>query len=157
MRAQGKALNYAINQWDQLALSLENGEVEIDNNLVENANRPLKLDAKNWLFIGREDTGWRTAVVLTMVVENVRRHGYSPRAYFEWVFERLPSLTSRDDLSQLLPDAWIAQQQSRVPQLQAPDASTNKGVIGVPPITPMSGPRPPTQGWPLSAYQIHQR
>ena len=114
----GKALDYAINQWDLLVPYLETGEVEIDNNLVENAIRPLKLGAKNWLFIGHKDTGWRTEVVLTMV-ENVRRHGYSPRAYFQWVFERLPTMTSRDDLSPLLPDAWIAQQRAKAPQLQA--------------------------------------
>ena len=108
----GKALDYALHQWQVHASYLENGEMEIDNNLVENDIRPLKLGAKNWLFIGRESTGWRTAVVLTMV-ENIRRHGYSPRAYLQWVFERLPGMTNQDDLSQLLPGAWIAMQEPR--------------------------------------------
>lgn len=108
----GKALDYALHQWGLLEAYLDNGELEIDNNQVENAIRPLKLGAKNWLFIGRESTGWRTAVVLTLV-ENVRRRGYSPRAYLQWVFERLPSMTTSDDLSQLLPEAWIAMQEAQ--------------------------------------------
>jgi transposase len=114
----GKALDYALHQWHLHASYLENGEMEIDNNLVENDIRPLKLGAKNWLFIGRESTGWRTAVVLTMV-ENIRRHGYSPRAYLQWVFERLPGMTNQDDLSQLLPDAWIAMQEPRIEKCNA--------------------------------------
>jgi len=38
--------------------------VEIDNNLVENAIRPTKLGAKNWLFIGNEASGQKSVSVL---------------------------------------------------------------------------------------------
>ncbi len=41
--ALGQAIQYALNQWSQLAGFLEHGEVEIDNNLVENAIRPTAL------------------------------------------------------------------------------------------------------------------
>ena len=51
----------------------------------------LNFGAKNWLFIGRDETGWRSAIVYTMV-EQVRRHGRDPFAYFEWVFEKLMSI-----------------------------------------------------------------
>ena len=33
------------------------GTMEIDNNLVENAIRPAKLGAKNWLFFGSDEAG----------------------------------------------------------------------------------------------------
>ena len=36
------------------------------------------------MFIGGEQTGWRSAVIYTFV-EQVRRHGADPFAYFEWV------------------------------------------------------------------------
>ena len=39
----GKALDYALKLWNSHALYLEHGELEIDNNQVENAMRPLKL------------------------------------------------------------------------------------------------------------------
>lgn len=62
-----------------------------------------------WLFIGGEDTGWRPAVIYTMIV-NIRRHGKDPRAYLEWVFERLPGMSNQQDLRELLPVAWVEQQ-----------------------------------------------
>ncbi len=43
----GKAISYAINQWPNLETYLGDGRVEIYNNLVENAIRPIKLGAKN--------------------------------------------------------------------------------------------------------------
>jgi transposase len=48
----GQAIGYALNQWPMLEGFLEHGEVEIDNNLVENAIRPTALGKKNWLFFG---------------------------------------------------------------------------------------------------------
>ena len=113
----GKALDYALKLWNSHALYLEHGELEIDNNQVENAMRPLKLGAKNWLFIGREDTGQRSAIVLTFV-ENIRRHGYCPREYLQWVYERIPGMNNQKALNTLMPEAWIAlkkQQAHRAP------------------------------------------
>lgn len=102
----GKALRYAHGQWPLLLSALHDGRAEIDNNLVENGIRPAKLGARNWLFIGRESTGWQSAVIYTLV-ENVRRAGLDPEAYLRWVFERLPGMTNQDDLRALLPAAWI--------------------------------------------------
>lgn len=102
----GEALGYARRQWPLLLPVLEDGRAEIDNNLVENGIRPTKLGAKNWLFIGRESTGWQSAVIDTLV-ENVRRAGHDAEAYLRWVFERLPGMTNQDDLRALLPAAWI--------------------------------------------------
>jgi transposase len=103
----GDALNYARGQWSALLPCFEDGRIELDNNPVENAIRPTKLGAKNWLFIGREDTGWRSAVVYTFV-ENIRRAGCDPYAYLKWLFERLPGMTNQDDFRPLLPAAWLA-------------------------------------------------
>lgn len=54
--------------------------MEICNNLVENAIRPTKLDAKNWLFIGNEMSGQKCAILYT-IVENCRRLGINPKEY----------------------------------------------------------------------------
>jgi len=43
----GQAISYALNQWAVLERFLEHGEVEIDNNLVENAIRPTAI-GKNY-------------------------------------------------------------------------------------------------------------
>ena len=102
----GQALAYAISQWPHLEPCFLNGQIEFDNNLTENAIRPTKLGHKNWMFIGGEHTGWRSAVLYTFV-EQIRRHGTDPFAYFEWVFEKLMHNPPSRQLEELLPAHWI--------------------------------------------------
>ncbi len=90
----GQAISYALNQWPTLERFLEHGEVEIDNNLVENAIRPTALGKKNWLFFGSEEAGARSAVMYTLI-ENCRLAGVEPYAYLKDVLERLPTTTNR--------------------------------------------------------------
>ena len=52
----GTAISYALGQWAGMTVYLEDGRVEIDNNLVENAIRPTALGKKNWLFVGTVST-----------------------------------------------------------------------------------------------------
>lgn len=104
--ALGKALNYAIEQWPHLEPCFLDGQIELDNNHTEGAIRPTKLGMKNWMFIGNEETGWRSAIIYTFV-EQVRRHGLDPFAYFEWVFEKLMHAPSEEELENLLPESWI--------------------------------------------------
>jgi len=102
----GEALAYAVSQWPHLQPCFMDGQIEFDNNLTENAIRPTKLGHKNWMFIGGEHTGWRSAVIYTFV-EQVRRHGADPFAYFEWVFEKLMHNPPAEQLENLLPVNWI--------------------------------------------------
>ena len=48
----GKAIQYALNQWDRLIVYIEAGFLKPDNNVAENAIRPFVLGRKNWLFAG---------------------------------------------------------------------------------------------------------
>ncbi|MBV1870872.1 MAG: IS66 family transposase [Gammaproteobacteria bacterium] len=48
--AFGKALYYLHQQWPRLIGYLDGGYYPINNNLAENAIRPLALGRKNWLF-----------------------------------------------------------------------------------------------------------
>ena len=90
----GKAIDYALTEWASLQLFLEDGRLEIDNNLVENAIRPTALGKKNWLFIGEATAGQRSAIIYT-VIESCRRRGIDPFAYLREVFTRLPTMTKR--------------------------------------------------------------
>jgi len=67
---------------------------------------PTKIGLKNWLFIGGAETGWRSAVLYTMV-ENCKLQGKDPYAYFKWVFEKLPTMTNQDDILKLTPASWF--------------------------------------------------
>jgi transposase len=100
----GQAISYALNQWPTLERFLAHGEVEIDNNLVENAIRPTAVGKKNWLFFGSEEAGQRSAVMYTLI-ENCRLHGVEPYTYLKDVLERLPSYTNQQ-IDQLTPLKW---------------------------------------------------
>ncbi len=102
----GKAIKYALNQWSQLELYLDDGRIEIDNNLIENAIRPTKLGAKNWLFLGNVESGKKCAILYT-IVENCRRLGINSREYLEDVLTRLPAMKASEAAS-LTPANWIA-------------------------------------------------
>jgi transposase len=106
----GKAIDYALRQWSSLHLFLEDGRLEIDNNLVENAIRPSAVGKKNWLFIGDADAGERGAILYT-IVESCRRRGLNAFDYLRDVFTRLPSMTNWQ-VKNITPDAW-AKDQSR--------------------------------------------
>jgi transposase len=101
----GKAIRYAINQWPNLETYLGDGRVEICNNLVENAIRPTKLGAKNWLFLGNEESGQKCAILYT-IVENCRRLGINPKEYLTDVLTRLPGMLAKD-AKNLTPANWL--------------------------------------------------
>ena len=75
----GKAVSYALAQWESLEVYLKEPEIEIDNNLVENAIRPTALGKKNWLFFGDADAGQRSAIIYS-IIESCRRHDIEPLA-----------------------------------------------------------------------------
>ena len=58
----GKAIAYALARWDKLCLYVEDGMLEIDNNLVENAIRALALGRRNYLFAGSHEAAQRIAM-----------------------------------------------------------------------------------------------
>jgi transposase len=100
----GQAISYALNHWAALERFLEHGEVEIDNNLVENAIRPTAVGKKNWLFFGSEEAGARNAVLYTLI-QNCRMHGIDPYAYLKDLLQRLPTTTNQQ-VSDLTPLNW---------------------------------------------------
>ena len=100
----GKAVRYALSQWEYLIGYVEDGRYEIDQNLVENAIRPSCVGKRNWLFIGHPDAGWRSAVLYTLI-QNCIRRGIDPWEWMTDVFRRLPTAT-HFTVSELLPANW---------------------------------------------------
>lgn len=60
----------------------EDGRIEIDNNLCENAIRPTAVGKKNWLFFGAKDVGLRSAVIYS-IITGCRSRGIDPFAYIK--------------------------------------------------------------------------
>ena len=65
--ALGKGCNYALGRWDQLRRFLDYGQLELSNNLAENAIRPVAVGRKNWLHVGSERAGPRVPAILSVV------------------------------------------------------------------------------------------
>jgi transposase len=107
-----KAVQYALNIWNNLCRYLYYPDATIDNNAAERAVRPTKLGMKNWLFVGHPKAGQRTAIIYT-IVQNCKTHGVDPQAYLQDVLERLPHMKSNDTHIRLLqPKLWKQRQAS---------------------------------------------
>jgi transposase len=106
----GLAVDYILNLWPLLGVYLDDGRIEIDQNLCENAIRPTALGKKNWLFVGAAGAGQRSAILYT-IVECCRRRGLDPYAYLRHVLTQLPTATNWQ-IGELTPAAWAARTES---------------------------------------------
>jgi transposase len=95
------AIRYARSRWDALTRYLDDGRLELSNNAAENAIRPLKLGAKNWLFLGSDAGGERAATFYTLI-RTARLNGVEPEVYLRQVLACIGE-HSINRLDQLLP------------------------------------------------------
>lgn len=100
--ATGKALHYLHKQWPKLVRYLDDGRIEIDNNLAENAIRPFVLGRKNWLF-SDSVKGVKASANLYSLIETAKANGLEPYAYLRYVFAELPKADTVDAIETLLP------------------------------------------------------
>ena len=103
--AVGAAVRYALGRWKYQERYLHDGQLEIDNNLVENAIRVIALGRKNWLFAGSEQ-GARWGAIIYTLISSAQRHNLNPLEYLTDVMRRLPD-TKLSDLYQLFPPNWV--------------------------------------------------
>lgn len=101
-----QACDYTQTQWVRLTRFLEHGVLEIDNNLCENAIRPIALGRKNWIHIGDEKAGPKIAAIMS-VLETCRRLGINEREYLTDVLPRLGDHPA-NKVQELTPIAWKA-------------------------------------------------
>ena len=109
----GKAIGYSLNNWPKLTRFLDNGVVEIDNNLNENAIRPLAVGRKNWLFSGNEKGAEASAIIYSLT-ETCRANEIEPINYFNNILKKLPYCKTDADYSALTPQAYQASLKSEI-------------------------------------------
>jgi hypothetical protein len=83
-----KAINYMLNQWQALTYYCEDGRVEIDNNIAENALRGCCLGRKNFLFMGA-DSGGKRAAAMYSLIGTCRLNDIDPEAYLHHVLTHI--------------------------------------------------------------------
>ena len=100
--ATGQALNYLHNEWNRLIRYLDDGRLEIDNNLAENAIRPFVIGRRNWLF-SVSVKGVKASASLYSLIECAKINGLEPYAYLRHVFTELPKAGTVEAIEALLP------------------------------------------------------
>ena len=96
------ALNYARKELPYIKRYLESGQVELDNNLAENAIRPFALGRRNWLFICSERGAQASANIYSLLI-SAKANNLNPNDYLAKVFKELPQCRGKQDYEKLLP------------------------------------------------------
>lgn len=99
--ATAKAINYALNNEEALCRFLSDGKIEIDNNIAENAMRPIALGRKNYLFAGSDEGGKTTANIYT-ITETCKINNINPYKYLTKVLSVIQGYKIKD-IAELLP------------------------------------------------------
>ncbi len=98
----GKAITYALNQWNRLTVYVEDGRLQPDNNLAENAVRPFVVGRKNWLFSATPDGAYASAALYSLI-ETAKSNNLEPYWYLRYLFDRLATAKTEADYRALLP------------------------------------------------------
>lgn len=99
--AIGMAISYTKKLWPRLTKYVEDGRYNIDNNLAENAIRPVALGRKNYLFAGSHEAAQRGAVMYSMIA-TCHLRGVDPFTWIKNVIDKAPDYPA-NRLEDLLP------------------------------------------------------
>ena len=97
----GVAFEYCANRWVSLQNYLENGMLEIDSNLIENAIRPLAIGRKNYLFAGNHDAAENIAMFYSFF-GTCKKNDIDPQKWLTYVINNIND-TKASQLKELLP------------------------------------------------------
>ena len=109
----GKALLYTHNIYHKLTRYHLDGKLKMDNNLAENAIRPIALGRKNWLFCGNHDAAENAAIIYSML-GCCKAHGVNFRDWLVFFLENIHNYDDdySKDLAELLPHNFKTQKPS---------------------------------------------
>jgi len=102
--AIGGAIAYSLNRWQKLERFLQDGDIEIDNNLVENAIRPVALGRKNYLFAGNHEAAQRIAIIYSFTA-CCKKNDVNPQTWLNDVLFRIQKHPI-NRIAELLPHRW---------------------------------------------------
>ncbi len=100
--ALGKAFAYAIKHWAGLTKFLDDGRLEIDNNLTEQEIKPLVIARKNFMFADSVD-GAHAICMHMSLIRSALVHGLDPYQYYLATLKKIPHCKTVEDYEALLP------------------------------------------------------
>lgn len=99
-----KAVNYALKEYPCMLRCLEDGRLDLSNNICERQIRRVAKYRNNSLFVGSPESGVRFARLMS-VFANIKSHHLDPIVYLCDVFRRIGT-TAEEKLVELLPHRW---------------------------------------------------
>ena len=102
----GEAMAYMLKRQNGFRLFLEDGRVDMDSNLVENAIRSPAMNRRNALFAGH-DEGGRNWARFASLIGTCKMNGVEPFAYLQDIFTKLANRHLDKDIDALMPWACI--------------------------------------------------
>jgi transposase len=100
----GKAITYALNQWDCLTRFLDDPRLSLDNNVSERSLRVIALGRHAFRWVGHDIAGENFAVLQTLVA-TCAACGVNPHEYIADVLVRVATHPA-SALDELLPMNW---------------------------------------------------
>ncbi len=100
----GKAMAYAYARWDGLSAYLYDGNLQIDNNLCENALRGVALGRKNYLFAGSHEAAQRAAMIYSFFAI-CKKHEVNPFQWLKYTLENIMAINHKN-LQDLYPQNY---------------------------------------------------
>lgn len=101
----GEAMAYMLKRQAGFRLFLDDGRVDIDSNLVENAIRSPAMNRRNALFAGHDDGG-RNWARFASLIGTCKMNGVEPYAYLRDLFISLANGHRAKDIDALMPWAY---------------------------------------------------
>lgn len=105
-----RAIAYTLGIYPRLCRYLDDGHYHIDNNMAENAVRPLALGRKNYLLCGSHRAA-RDAAIIYSLIGTCRLCGHNPQQWLTDVMCRINDCRT-SQLHTLLPGNWTPQPDS---------------------------------------------
>jgi transposase len=99
------AIRYTLSRWPALCHFLDDGRIELDNNSVERAIRPVALGRKNHLFAGSDGGAERWAIVCSLIA-SAKLNDVEPFTYLRDIMQRMTEGHPMSRLDDLLPWNW---------------------------------------------------
>jgi transposase len=91
----GKAVRYSAERWDELSNYLYDGRLEIDNNQIENAIRPVALGRKNYLFAGSHKAAERAAMLYSFFAI-CKKHEVNPYQWLKYTLQNIMTINHKN-------------------------------------------------------------
>lgn len=110
----GKAINYALNEWEYMVKIFESGSLDATNNSAERAVKDFVLARKNFLFVNVEKGG-TVISTFSSFIASAYANELDPEKYIAFLLNNIRLINSDDpdELDKLMP--WNAPEECKIP------------------------------------------